>query len=97
MVLTHDDAFIADIMTSSTIDNVRLIEYNGMDCMVKILDKNSFIKKFNPQYKYIIRFPKSNDKGMISIEYIAITSLEYKNGLKKRREYMKSLPNNKKK
>ena len=98
MVLECDDPFTIDITKHSTkIDNFRLIDYKGRACMVRMLDKESYIRKFNPQFKYIIRFVKGNDKGMISIEYIAITPLEYKNGLKKRKEYMKSLQNNKKK
>jgi len=95
MVLECDDPFISDIKTTTTIDNVRLIEYNGQDCMVRMLDKESYIRKFNPQFKYIVRVANSNDKGMTSIEYIAITMAEYKDGLKKRKAYMKSLKSNK--
>ena len=81
--------FISDIKETTKIDNVSLIEYNGQDCMVRMLDKESYIRKYNPQLKYIIRFGKSNDKGMKSIEYIAITMIEYKDGLKKRKAYLK--------
>ena len=91
MVLECEDFFISDIKTTTKIDNVRLIEYNEQDCMVRMLDKESHIRKYNPQFKYIIRFGKSNDKGMTSIEYIAITTSEYKDGLKKRKAYLKSL------
>ena len=95
MVLECDDPFIIDITKHSTkIDNFRLIDYKGQDCMVRMLDKESYIRKYNPQLKYIIRFGKSNDKGMKSIEYIAITMIEYKDGLKKRKAYLKSLKSN---
>ena len=91
MVLECDDPFISDIKTTTTIDNVRLIEYNGRACMVRMLDKESYIRKYNPQFKYIIRFVKGNDKGMISIEYIAITTSEYKDGLKKHKASTKKI------
>ena len=95
MVLECDDPFIIDITKHSTkIDNVRLIEYKGRLCMVSMLDKESYIRKYNPQFKYIIRFVKGNDKVILSIEYIAITTSEYKDGLKKRNAYLKSLKSN---
>ena len=95
MVLECDDPFIIDITKHSTkIDNVRLIEYKGRLCMVSMLDKESYIRKYNPQFKYIIRFVKGNDKVILSIEYIAITTSEYKDGLKKRKAYLKSLKSN---
>ena len=94
MVLECNDFFISDIKKTTKIDNVMLIEYNGQNCMVRMLDKESYIRKYNPQLKYIIRFGKSNDKGMKSIEYIAITMTEYKDGLKKRKAYLKSLKSN---
>ena len=84
----------SDIKTTSRIDNGSFIDYKGQMCMVRMLDKESYIRKYNPQFKYIIRFVKSNDKGMISIEYIAITTSEYKDGLKKRKAYLKSLKSN---
>ena len=92
MVLECDDPFTIDITKHSTkIDNFRLRDYKGRACMVRMLDKESYIRKYNPQFKYIIRFVKSNDKGMISIEYIAITTSEYKDGLKKHKASTKKL------
>jgi hypothetical protein len=90
MVLECDDPFIIDITKHSTkIDNFRLIDYKGRACMVRMLDKESYIRKYNPQFKYIIRFVKGNDKGILSIEYIAITTSEYKDGLKKHKASIK--------
>ena len=48
MVLVCDDSFFSDIKTTSKIDNVRLIEYKGRVCMVRMLDKESDIRKYNP-------------------------------------------------
>ncbi len=90
------DSFIKDVSDVEEIPNVRMIDYKGQFCMVRMLKKDSAIQKMNPDLKYLVRYsvPKTpKENKLYSILYVPISEKEFQQGLinyKKEMEQIKS-------
>ncbi len=83
------DPFIKDVSDVEKIPDVRMIDYKGKFCMVRLLKKDSTILKMNPDLKYIVRFtPPSTNNKLHTISYIPISKEEYKTGLESYKKIM---------
>lgn len=93
------DFFVKDVSDVEAIPNVRLIDYKGQFCMVRMLKKDSAIQKMNPNLKYLVRYavPKTpKDKKLYSILYVPISEKDFKQGVsnytKKMKEFKNDIP-----
>ncbi len=90
------DFFVKDVSDVEEIPNVRMIDYKGQFCMVRMLKKDSAIQKMNPDLKYLVRYsvPKTpKENKLYSILYVPISEKDFQEGLtnyKKEMEKMKS-------
>jgi hypothetical protein len=90
------DSFIKDVSDVEEIPNVRMIDYKGQFCMVRMLKKDSAIQKMNPDLKYLVRYsvPKTpKENKLYSILYVPISEKDFQEGLinyKKEMEKIKS-------
>lgn len=92
------DPFIKDVSDVEKIPDVRMIDYKGKFCMVRLLKKDSTIIRMNPDLKYIVRFtPPSTNNKLHTISYIPITESEFKTGLENYKKLMKTGGGSKKK
>ncbi len=83
------DPFIKDVSDVETIPDVKMIDYKGKFCMVRLLKKDSSILRMNPNLKYLVRFtPPSTNNKLHTISYIPISEEEYKTGLESYKKIM---------
>jgi hypothetical protein len=83
------DPFIKDVSDVETIQDVKMIDYKGKFCMVRLLKKDSSILRMNPNLKYLVRFtPPSTNNKLHTISYIPISEEEYKTGLESYKKIM---------
>ena len=83
------DSWINDVSQVSPVQDVRMIMYKNIFCMVRKLNTDSNIKKWNPDKTYLVRYaPPNKENKLETICYIPITEEEFKDGLKKYKDEM---------